>query len=861
MNIENIKKWVKDIDKYEAHCMVNISGEEKRESLTVHLALTEKYFDFLWKEKNVGGMMERFYDQIFNHFSKAAKEFMSEMARSVPLFHDLGKINSEFQNRILNNEKIANKREFSCVAGRHSMISAVLYIDYFYTELKERSDIDQSEKKQIQPLIMYHAYVIERHHSDLMPFDKFLESLLAGSGNDVMEIFQQGRCSAWHKDFSLNGKKVKRLISACDKSKAPDQTNESQIALYAYVKLLYSLLVASDFYATEEFMSGMQIQYFGALNDINEWADIFENTTLMKNVRRYQKCVYPKTDDELQKEKDINILRSEMLCDAEEVLKQNFEKPLFYLEAPTGSGKSNTAMDLSFQLLKWDKRLKKIYYIYPFNTLVEQNMNCLNHVFDGNRHILDSIAVINSLTPIKMTQDEKRKEESTEQTMYYQKALLDRQFLNYPMIVSTHVSLFDTMFGNTKESAFGFHQLMNSVIVLDEIQSYKNTLWGEIICFLKEFAYLLNIKVIIMSATLPDLDLLSMNTYHAVRLMKNTGKYFHNPCFSHRVQVSYELLDHTEEAIDDMLINHMKQQVKQEKKIIVEFIKKESARQFYERLIKDPDICCQVEYISGDDSLMERSRILNEIKAVEKSVILVATQVIEAGIDIDMDIGYKNISKLDSEEQFLGRINRSFKRNGVVYFFKKDEAKQIYGEDVRVDKAFSLEQQEIRALLLKKDFNTYYTKILEVLKTNYYNRIGDGGLRDFFVNKVGKMNWPDVAKRMRLIPEDKWSMSVYLARVLEDENNHQIDGRALWAEYVRLLKNQSMAYAEKRVKLSEVTSKMNHFIYQIKRNPNLIYNDKVGEIFYIDEGDKYFDHGKLNRGKLQGEVGDFVDFI
>ena len=54
---------------------------------------------------------------------------------------------------------------------------------------------------------------------------------------------------------------------------------------------------------------------------------------------------------------------------------------------------------------------------------------------------------------------------------------------------------------------------------------------------------------------------------------------------------------------------------------------------------------------------------------------------------------------------------------------------------------------------------------------------------------------------------------------------------------------------------------MNYFIYQIKRNDNLIYNDKVGEIFYIEVGEKFFDGGKLNREKIQGEVGDFVDFI
>lgn len=65
------------------------------------------------------------------------------------------------------------------------------------------------------------------------------------------------------------------------------------------------------------------------------------------------------------------------------------------------------------------------------------------------------------------------------------------------------------MFGDSKENAFGFHQLCNSVIVLDEIQSYRNNLWNEIITFLKGIAKLLHIRVIIMSATLPNLELLT----------------------------------------------------------------------------------------------------------------------------------------------------------------------------------------------------------------------------------------------------------------------------------------------------------------------------------------------------------------
>lgn len=62
--------------------------------------------------------------------------------------------------------------------------------------------------------------------------------------------------------------------------------------------------------------------------------------------------------------------------------------------------------------------------------------------------------------------------------------------------------------------------------------------------------------------------------------------------------------------------------------------------------------------ISGDDNKFERKKIIKLIKE-RKVNIVVATQVIEAGVDIDMDIGFKDISVIDSEEQFIGRINRS----------------------------------------------------------------------------------------------------------------------------------------------------------------------------------------------------------
>lgn len=859
MDIRNIEKLIRDIEKYNAHiCSEKKTDGQgvKQESLSEHTKLTGQYFRHIWKEKRIDEMIKRYGDRIWKNCTEEAHHFWIDMVMSIPLFHDLGKINPAFQ-KYIKNDNVKNEPVFSCIAKKHSIISSVLYIEYFQKKIKDVV-LDKEEKKLLRRFVFLHAYIIERHHSDLGDFTKFLESLEEGTGRDVIDVFSEGKCLAWAEPFYMDAKKIKNRLAGVRSQFTENWENEECIGIYVYVKMLYSLLVASDYYATAEFMSGLHICENGNLNEITKWMDIYESTDLMKTVREYQKKVYPLPLERLKTESDINILRSELLCDAEKTLKENLDKNLFYLEAPTGSGKSNTAMNLSFQIMKEDDTLCKIYYIYPFNTLVEQNMNNLRKIFGERADVFENIAVVNSLTPIKMVQWEKMKEEESEQTMYYQKALLNRQFLNYPMIVSTHVSLFDTMFGDTKESAFGFHQLMNSVVVLDEIQSYKNTIWGEIIHFLKELSYLLHMKVIIMSATLPNLDLLSEDMHPTVCLMKDTEKYFSNPCFKERVEVSFELMD--KKDIMEELLRHVKKMAKGKKKILIEFIKKNSAYYCFQRLMEDTDVECGVEYMSGEDSLIERSRILNQIKNTEGSFILVATQVIEAGVDIDMDVGYKNVSKLDSEEQFLGRINRSCLRRGKVFFFKLDDGKQIYKGDIRIHKEFTLENEEMRDIMTSKKFYEYYRKILEVLK-RMNELTGEIGVKDFFESDVRKMYWSKVKERMKLISEDKWSMTVYLSRILMDDMGNVIDGKNLWKKYVELLNNFEMDYAQKRVELSQVTSKMNYFLYEIKKNTDLMYDDKVGEIFYIENAEKYFINGKLNREKIQGEIGEFVDFI
>lgn len=859
ISVWDIKELIREPEIYEAHIKESsYSSELLRERLEEHINRTEKYFYNIWEQKHFDDFLEKYRKQMAGDMSNESRRFWRELIYGIPFFHDMGKINPVFQTDKMKNLKVKDDGFLSvCVSSRHSLISAVLYIDYFLQKLKDIK-VEKEEKGFLRKMIVFHSYIIARHHSDLCDFDEYEQELLRGNGCSLIKIFASGKVRSWQFPFLMDEKRMSAILKAVH-TYMDSLSWEGSMALYIYEKLLYSMLVAADYYATAEFMSGTEVTQFGSLDEIQEWAAVYESTKLMQSVRKYQKEQYPQPFEILKKEKNINVLRTEMLCDAEKVLEENRRASLFYLEAPTGSGKSNTAIDLSFRLMETDTSLQKIYYIYPFNTLVEQNVQSLLKIFGKRDDLAEKIAVVNSLTPIKMTEKARKAETESEATMYYQRALLDRQFLNYPMIISTHVSLFDTIFGYTKESAFGFHQLMNSVVVLDEIQSYKNSIWGEMAYFLKELARLMNMKIIIMSATLPDLDLLTGNIYPAVKLMKHKEKYFVNKCFKNRVDISYGLLG--KEDVEEILKQNIKKHAIENQKVLIEFIKKDSAYRFFEMLKSDEDIAANVEYMSGDDSIAERNRILQRIKTADGGMILVATQVIEAGVDIDMDVGYKNISKLDSEEQFLGRINRSCLRHGKVWFFKLDDGRSIYRGDVRIQPEFTLENEEIQDVLTEKDFSRYYKRVLNVIKKNWNESTSEVGLEEFFRKSTGRLKWREVEKKMQLIEDDQWSMSVYLSRVVQDESGNVLNGRLLWEQYVNLLADLTMDYAEKKVRLSEVTSKMNNFIYQIKKNPDLAYNDKVGEIFYIEDGEKYFNDGKLERGKLQNEIGDFVDFI
>lgn len=842
----DLKEILKEPDLYCAHSKGNEAQEMQYETLEEHTRLCQYYFEKICRCKQIESKMDCFYQIFMGKTSEQTKKLFDEMWKNVVTFHDMGKINPLFQSNVLHRKDIVKNSSYNLTGSKHSVLSAVIYMDYYLDKAEQLDNYEEAYRLLI--LIMCHGYIISRHHSGLVSLEAFLVGEQREETEKAIKVLTKEYGKAGRKQFAFDQACIETMGQAF---KDEIRSKKQNIWLYLYEKLLYSLLVAADYYATSEYVSGVKMQDIGDLENISELYEFFQNTEINQSIREYEETSYAMEDEKLQEVRDINVLRKEIFLDAEKNLLANQKNTIFYVEAPTGSGKSNLSMNLSFQLAHKDKDLKKIYYIYPFNTLIEQNQEIMEKIFGNNSKIMEKIAVINSITPIKRIAEERKKEEVTESGAYYERALLNRQFLNYPMILTTHVSLFDTIFGDSKESAFGFHQLVGSILVLDEIQSYKNEIWGEIITFLTEIAEFLHMKIIIMSATLPDLDELKEQSALTSYLIQNRDKYFKHSCFKDRVEISRELME--QEMTMEILLEHVKKQCGKGKKILIEFIRKGSAEEFYQRLLEE-EVEETVLCMTGDDSILERKQMIKRIKN-EKGIILVSTQVIEAGVDIDMDIGYKAIAKMDSEEQFMGRINRSYEkgRTGMVYFFQMDNPQKIYKGDSRANQEFRITNQDIWECLKNKNFPAYYKGILDLWKKNHEKN----SETDVYSNIVKMLDFPKIKKKMQLIDENKWNVSVYLGRIIMNEEGEEIDGRKVWEAYKNLLYDSEMNYAERKVKLSEVTAKMNYFMYQVQQ-VDCTYDEQIGEVFYIKNGEDYIENGKLNRAIIVGQLTEFI---
>jgi len=768
-----------------------------KETLEKHSDLTKKYLNLLIEKKNLSSVIDNLLNIISNNYF----HFLRKIFYNAIYLHDLGKNSSAFQRNKMNNLDF----EETTASSNHSYLSAIAYIKLFRKEIEEIED--DLEFYKLTFVLYNFAYQISKHHGKLDSFSNFVNKI-----ND--------------NDLNIAIKQLSNL-------KIPE------FEFYIANKLLFSLLVSADYYATTEYMADLKIDDFG----------LFDDKKIENFDRKFQIFI-----EQLSNQRGINKLRSQMFKETDYNLSQNIDKNIFYLEAPTGSGKTITSINLALNLLKNNDNINKVFYIFPFNTLVEQTKNVFDNIFKNTINI----EVINSITPIKIDDSELENEETK-----YDKSYLNRLFFHNPIILTTHISLFNILFGISKEDNYPLWQLANSVIIIDEIQSYNNNLWWYMIEFFQKYAKYLNIKFIIMSATLPKLERLLTKHSDFVDLIKNRSDYFDNKYFMKRVNLDFSLLENEtfvkdSEEIRANRIHNILSVFEKEKnnyqRFLFEFIKKDSAREFYNLLKERYANKFGIYELTGDDNKAYREFVISKTKENQK-IIIIATQVIEAGVDIDMDIGFKNISTLDGEEQFLGRINRNCKKeNSKAYFFYLDNEQNIYKNDHRLE--FNLRKKESRKLLKNKEFQDFYNQVINSISKK--GKSITSGINSEINNlkiSISNLEYKKIAKTMTLINSQhftiffpfKIDLTQYNIKEFKDidesllNENNFLDGEKVWECYQEL--NQIDNFAKMKIQKSIINSLMQFFTFNIIKYNNkpfpCFFTKEIGGIYYIEDYENF----------------------
>lgn len=698
--------------------------------------------------------------------------------------HDFGKVNAAYQEHIQN----PARPEFAPVrhsfSSHHAVISTYLFVVRELDAILNREP--EATQETLAAALLAIAYPVERHHAPRLGDD-------LAQGNTSL----QGPAQALQAYLTLFGTSlspgdqqfVHDLMGNGHAETLASLTTAQRpaFALYALVRLGFSLLTAADYYGTAH--------YYHSWDDAQPYDDFGLLTgELRERVIRNARTLQPYNDDvtrnldhwlaqdpqqpqwQAPSQKNLNDLRSRMAAEVVANVRQHAHERLFYLHAPTGGGKTNLSMLAAAELLAANPELTKIYYVFPFTTLITQTAQALR---DTLGLTADEVVQLHSRA------DYARKEyaNNPEPDARYgreHRTQLDNLFVNFPMCLLTHVRFVDVLKTSRKEANYLLHRLANSVVVLDELQSYDPRHWDKLAWLFEEYARTFNIRFVLMSATLPRLDELAhVRVPFRELLPEARARYFLNPNFGQRVRFDFSLEtelptpDRKDAEARQEFLTALAGQVKARSeawaaenggrvRTVIEFIFKKTATAFYAEAQKAlPDYTLLV--LSGSILEPRRRAIIHFLKnppAECPKVLLITTQVVEAGVDIDMDLGFKDRSLLDSEEQLAGRVNRNATKTGsVLYLFRLDSAKLLYGHDrrygVQESAAFRPLAEEI---LNTKDFDRLYCEVMRQIDA--WNAKAGGVNLSTYQNYCRRLNFPAVDRELQLIEQETQTVFV-----------------------------------------------------------------------------------------------------
>ncbi len=520
------------------------------------------------------------------------------------LFHDIGKIADAFQRRIWDNVGKAD----------HSSAGAIL--------------VNQCYKVMGKIL----AYCIAGHHGGLPNGGSSADS---AEGNSLAAKLQRQEllddCShypavlegiVWPENPSLNLKPTH--------SKEGQALGESVgFTLAFFTRMLYSCLVDSDYLDTETFMKGQERPTSTA-----SIADLLKS--YRQSINQFSE---PKTNlDEIRNQ----ILRN---CLAEGTRPQG----IFSLTVPTGGGK--TCSSLGFALTHAQEHgLRRVIYVIPYTSIIEQNAEVFRGLV-GKEHVLEHHSAFDLGTP---------NPEDKEQADCL---ALAAENWDIPLVVTTNVQFFESLFANKSSRCRKLHNLADSVIIFDEAQMLPTEYLKPCLMAINELVTQYGCTAVLCSATQPALDDFFPQRLKPQEISPQTEK-LHN--FFKRAQ-----LRHMGQLQDEELIHRLKAAPQ----VLCIVNSRRQAQALYEGVADSQGVF----HLSTLMYPEHRKATLKEIRLrLEKTLPckVISTSLIEAGVDVDFPLVYRAEAGIDSQIQAAGRCNREGKKpleESLVYIFAAEE--------------------------------------------------------------------------------------------------------------------------------------------------------------------------------------------
>lgn len=548
------------------------------------------------------------------------------------------------------------------------------------------------------------SYCIAGHHSGLPDY---------GSSSDPGNApTLQGRkkkhiedCGAYKSEIHIP--EIKTLPFDPKHSPDPD------FSLSVFIRMLYSCLVDADFLDTEYFMKEGRTQ-----RETGE-----EPSVLLEKLKKHVAGWLLNEDTET-----VNGRRTEILRHCFEW--GHKERGIFQLTVPTGGGKTIASLAFALQHAV-ENQMDRVIYVIPYTSIIEQNAAVFRKIL-GEQNVLENHYNVDY--------------ESTEELMPMQ---LASENWDKPVVVTTNVQFFESLFANKSSKCRKLHNIANSVIIFDEAQMLPTDYLKPCIAVMEELAANFGSSIVLCTATQPALSPFFQREMPVTELcprVEEQFRFFERVTFQNVGTIS-----------EDELIEKLQ---KEEQALCIVNTKKRAQR-LYQKMKGEG-----VFHLSTAMYPKHRRRVLDKIRRLVKDgkrCILISTSLVEAGVDLDFCTVYRQLAGVDSMIQAAGRCNREGKRaaqDSFAYLFQFEEKEYVPGQQLQIDvsKMLLSEGEDISSLHgIEKYFEALYHFRGESLDKK----------KIFEEFKDKRYNFAKAAKEFKLIEEN--TLTVFISREEEAE--------------------------------------------------------------------------------------------